>query len=313
MTPRPSRAVLVVAASLALSACNLAFSLDDYAAPALEPCSTCAAERCQCAPKAPTGFDHARLRVAPKAGEVCPSGTVAGVAMGKGVEDTGCACGCDSPAPGAACGLAVFAGKGCQGAPSSLLTASSCTALGVSGDSSVAVLPAAGASCPAKALANAPEFEVRVLACLDQLPSESGCDERTTCAAAADAPFDPSPCIVAKPGAKVECPDSYSHEYSFATGFDDQRSCSASGCACSPQECPDTKVTLCQDAACQSSCGLSAQSFGNCKDFAGLTHGRVDFDGKTAGSCTPSGSSAASGSLTTTGSLVVCCRSALGA
>lgn len=299
-------------ASGALGACNVFFSLDDYAAPELASCSSCAAARCQCAPKAPAGFDHARLRLAAKTADVCPAGTVAGVAMGQGAKDDGCACGCDSPAPGAACGLAIFAGKGCQGSPAESITGQSCTALASSsGDKSEAVLPAAGAICPAQAEPRPPEFTKRVLACLDQLPDAAGCDERTTCTAALDPPFDPSPCIVAKPGASAACPDSYSHQYTFATGFDDQRNCDGSACACSPPECPDTTVTLCQDAACQNACGLSAQSFTNCKDFAGLTHGRVDFDGKTKGACAPSGEATSSGSLTPKGSVVVCCRGAL--
>lgn len=303
------RAALVLGLSSALGACNVFYSLDDYAAPSLASCSSCAAERCQCAPKAPAGFDHARLLVPAKASSLCPSGTVAGVAMGQGASDTGCACSCASPAPGGACALAVYTGKGCKGSPVKTLADATCASVGASSDPlSAAIVPAAGACTPSAERVE-PSFDVPVLACLDQLPGTTGCDDRTTCTAAADAPFDPSPCIVAKAGASVDCPDSYSHRYVFATGFDDQRTCDGSQCACSPQKCPDTKVSLCQDSICSLSC--NAWTGGGCKDFGGLTHGRVDFDGKTEGECTPSGSATASGSLTATGSVVVCCRGTL--
>jgi hypothetical protein len=311
MTRPTLRAALISAFSGLLAACNLLFSLDDYAAPELASCSTCAAERCACAPKAPSGFDYARLRVPAGVDDLCPAGTVAGVAMGQGAKDTGCDCQCDGPAPGAPCALAIYSGKGCQGAPTTTLTSSTCTDIGVTGDSSAAVIPAATTGCQAKAAVHPPDFAVRVLACLDQAPSQGGCDDRTTCAAALEPPFDPSPCIVAQPGEKASCPESYSHKYLFVTTLDDQRSCDASGCTCSPQQCPTTTVTLCQDPACQTNCGLTAESFTNCKDFAGLTHGRVDVDGTTQGTCQPGGQATSSGSVTASGSVVVCCRSAL--
>lgn len=311
MTGVRLRLGVVFAASATLGACNLLFSLDDWAGPSLEPCSPCTTARCQCAPEAPPGFDYVRLRVPAKPEDLCPAGTVKGADMGQGARDTGCACECDSPSPGAPCALAIFAGKSCQGAPAQSISSKSCTALTVSGDSSAAVVPAADATCPALASPRPPDFDVRVLACIDQLPGEAGCAGGTICTAALDAPFDPSPCIMAKPGASVTCPESYSHKYVFDTTFDDQRTCDASDCACSPQECPDTTVSLCQDSACATSCGLSAQSFTNCKDFGGLTYGKVVFDGTTEGQCMPSGTSAASGTLTALGSVVVCCRDTL--
>lgn len=300
------RTASIFAASAALGACNLLFSLDDYAAPALDSCSTCAATRCQCAPDAPAGFDYVRLRIQPKASDVCPQGTVAGVKMGQDAKDTGCACECQSPSPGAPCALAIFAGNGCQGDPEQTISSKSCTALTVSGSSSAAVRPAAG-TCAASAAPREPDFQTRVLACIDQKPGGSGCDDRTTCTAALDAPFDPSPCIMGKPGAPVDCPASYSHKYVFDTSFDDQRTCDASACDCGPQQCPDTKVALCQDSACQVNC----QSFVDCVNFGGLSHGRVVFDGTTEGQCTPSGTAPVSGSLTALGPLVVCCRDTL--
>lgn len=311
MTHRRLRVLLALGVSSTLAACTLVFSLDDYAAPTLAVCSSCAANRCQCAPNAPTGFDYARLRVPAKTEDVCPSGTVAGVAMGQGVEDDGCECACDSPAAGAACSLAIFAGKGCKGSPVQSIALGACTALGTSGDSSAAVLPAAGKACPVHATLRPPAFTVPVLVCLDPLPGDSGCDERTTCTAAPGPPFEATACIIAKPGAAVSCPDSYSHKYLFATEFDDQRSCDSSACACSPQECPDTTVSLCQDPACQASCGVSGQNFLNCKDFAGLTHGQVVSDGKTVGKCEASGEATSSGSVATSGLVTVCCRNAL--
>jgi len=301
---------LGVLGSALVSACNVFFSLEDYAAPELSSCSTCAAERCQCVPKAPAGFDHARLRTTASAEDLCPSGTVAGVAMGQGERNTGCECACDSPASGAACGLAIFAGAGCGGSAAKLVGAA-CTPFGTTGEASALVVPAAGASCPSLALPRPPEFEVAVLACLDQLPGEGGCDDRTTCSASAGAPFDPSACIVAKPGAPATCPDSYSHRYVFRTGFDDQRSCDATACKCAPQQCPDTKVSLCKDAAC-TDCPKSAEVLAGCTGFGGLVAGRVDVDGKTQGQCSPSGSATVAGTLTATGALVVCCRRALG-
>ncbi|MCC6666527.1 MAG: hypothetical protein IT375_22435 [Polyangiaceae bacterium] len=311
MSRRLPRAVAVLGLSGTLAACNVFFALDDYAGPSDAACSSCAAEQCQCTPTAPAGFDHARLFVAAKVSDLCPSGTLAGVAMGQGAKDTGCACECVSPPSGAACALAVFTGKGCQGTPAQSIASSSCTALTGSGELSAAVVPAAGAACPAQAAPRQAAFGVYVLACLDPVPGAAGCAAGSVCAAAAPAPFDPSPCLVAQPGASPACPQAYSHEYVFATGFDDQRLCDGSACACSPQTCPDTQVTLCQDAACQSNCGLKSQSFTNCKDFAGLTHARVDFAGKTQGTCQPSGEAKASGALGATGTLTVCCRNEL--
>ncbi|MBI3202931.1 MAG: hypothetical protein HYZ29_15440 [Myxococcales bacterium] len=311
MSRRRLAAVVAVGSSSALAACNVFFSLEDYAGPAEAACSSCAAERCRCTPQAPAGFDHARLFVAAKASDLCPSGTVAGVAMGQGAKDTGCACECVGPASGSTCALAIYPKKGCTGAPAQLITSSSCTPLTGSGELSTAVVPAAGATCTAQAAPRSPAFAVRVLACLDQLPGDAGCASGEVCAAAAGAPFDPSPCLVAKPGAGGSCPDNYSHKYVFATGFEDQRSCDDSACSCSPPTCPDTQVTLCQDAACQANCGLSAQSFTNCKDFSGLTHGRVDVAGKTSGTCEPTGEAKASGTVSPTGTSVVCCRALL--
>lgn len=313
MKPRGSTLLFMGLGFVGLSACNVLFSLDDYAAPELSTCSSCAAARCLCAPNAPVGFEHARLRVAVGSDELCPQGTVIGVAMGQAARDTGCACKCDGPVPGAACALAVFSNDSCSGAPDQTITAAdSCVAFSSTPPVWVAVRPAAGSTCTATADARAPDFDVRVLACLDQLPGSSECDARTTCTAALDPPFDPSPCIVAKPGAQVACPDSYSHKYVFATGFDDQRSCDASGCACTPPICPSTTVSLCSDVSCaDAGCPEGPQAFSNCRYAFGPTHGKVVVDGKTQGECEPTGEAGSDGALTATGSLVVCCRDAL--
>jgi len=311
MTRRRLCALFVIALSSAGSACNVLFSLDDYTAPTLGSCSSCAADECQCAPKAPAGFDHARLRVA-KPSDLCPQGTIAGVAMGQGTRDTGCTCGCDSPTS-VPCGLSVFTSPDCTGAPAQTITAGLCTAFTDSGSASAAVRPVGAAACAVQAKLALPDFDVRVLACLDQLPSSEGCDERTTCTARLDAPFDPSPCIVAKPGAQVSCPDSYSHKYVFATGFDDQRTCDASGCACSSQKCAGTTVTVCADALCQDTpkCARKAEGLTGCLGFTGLTHGTLDNAGSTDGQCAPSGDAASVGTLTASGSVIVCCRDTL--
>lgn len=307
-----SRAAVCLALPAVLGACNLLFSMDDYAGPSHASCKSCAAESCQCVAKAPAGLAYARLHVNATIADLCPIGMLAGVWMGQGARDTGCNCGCDSPASGAPCALAIYSGKGCVGLPSQTIGSSSCTALGVT-TGSAAVIPAPGTSCSVVAKVNDPDFGVRVRACLDESPVQSGCDSATICAAAPGSPFDDSPCIAGKPGQDVSCPSDYSHRYVFATGFVDQRKCDPAGCSCAAQECPTTKVTLCQDTACSSNCLLSATPFTNCKDFGGGTHGRVDSDGKTEGLCTPSGQSATltNTKVTATGSLVVCCRNTL--
>ena len=303
------RRVLAVVALLG-SACNVLFSLDGYAGDqTLASCSSCKAERCQCAPKAPADFDYVRLHFPSSAGDGCPSGTTAALALGQGARDTGCACSCKSPAPGGACGLAIFAGKGCSGMPSQMLTGAACTAISVTGEASAATLLAAGTPCEVTADLVAPEFATPILACIDATPG-SDCDSKSICTAAPDAPFDAAACVLAKTDGDTSCPAAYGHKYKLSTGRDDQRSCGASGCGCDPQKCPSTLISLCDSADC-SSCPKANQPINGCADFGGLSHALVNSAGTTQGGCQPQGSATSIGIVKPTGTRVVCCRDAL--
>jgi hypothetical protein len=200
----------------------------------------------------------------------------------------------------------LFTGSGCSGTPAQSIGPGGCTPVTVTGAASAATLLSAGVPCTASAERQPARFGVPVLACLDASPG-SGCGSDSTCTAALDAPFDPAACIVATATTATSCPAGYPHKYLFATGLSDSRTCDPSGCGCNPQKCPDTKVSLCQDAACQT-CLKTAEAINTCASFGGLPFARLDNAGTTDGACQPNGQAVSSGSVDPTGSLMVCCH-----
>lgn len=307
MTSRGRPLAWIFSASAGIAGCNLVFSLDGYAGTSRGNCSHCAGTHCECAPKPPDNFDYARLLRAPKAGTLCPPGMALGQAIGSGQRDTGCACTCQSPAPGSECGLAVFSAQACAGPIATTIVASSgCVALPTAADRSARMMVASG-SCTADAKANTPEFEVPFLACLDTKPASDGaCDSGSLCTTSAGSPFETAACVMAKSEVVSSCPPEYPHGYKFSTGLDDSRTCDKASCACKPQPCTsDAKAFLCLDSACGNCKGSTSST---CVDFGGLSYGKVDVAGTTTGSCEPTGTSALlSGTLTATGALLVCC------
>jgi hypothetical protein len=310
--------VSVLLAIAGFAGCNVVFSLDDYAGAGAKSCSHCAGSRCACEPVPPDAFDFARLARAPVFGQTCPDGMVAGQALGSGQRDTGCACRCDSPATGTPCGLVAYGQIACGGDPQATIQSSSgCAPLPSAGQPSARVMAPSG-SCAPSAERNPPEFDVPFLACLDQKPaSDPACDSGSLCTTSAQGPFDPAACVMAKSELESTCPSGYPHGYTFATGFDDLRSCDDTSCSCKPQVCSGSEVSLCLDSAC-GNCPKKAgepdggQPLTGCFDFGGLTHAKVDVPGVTTGACQPTGQSTSSGTLSASGTLLVCCRNALG-
>ncbi len=305
-------AAMTLAIAASATACSVLFSLDDYAGPGqLAPCGSCGADHCQCAPTAPSGFEYARLLAPASPQDGCPTGTVAGQAMGQGALDPGCSCKCGNPPPGGECALKLFAGSGCTGTPAQSIGPGACVAVTVSGAASAATLLSAGTPCTVSAEREPAQFGVPISACLDSSPG-GDCGSESVCTAALEAPFDPAACIVATASAATSCPAGYPHKYVFATGIADSRTCDPAGCGCKPQKCPDAKVSLCQDAACQT-CLKTAEPISTCANFGGLPFARLDNAGTTEGACQPEGQAITSGSVKATGSAMVCCHQTLAA
>ncbi len=269
----------------------------DAPADSLGDCSSCIGGNCACVPPAPQDWEHAVVAEhTDGTRQLCPQGFDAPIILGLGAKDTGCgSCVCKDPA--ARCRSETYDQCGGTYKSGGDIIGAGCNTSLVTNATQATKLDTYKTCTDFEPQPLEPVFDTTVTVCRHDDTALTSCGNGV-CLPTPLPPFEAMACVISSNSGDQTCPAGYPVKRSYATGFNDQRSCPSCQCPTSALSCKGATVRFCEGKNC-TGC-RPARPFGAC------VQGPVASVDVVMPLCS-NGPSGAAGSVSTAGLRVVCC------